>query len=62
MYDLIIIGAGPAGASLARLLGGKRKVLLADARPLDAAPRAFSVKHKKSKTKKVTKKKIINAI
>ena len=52
MYDLIIIGAGPAGASLARLLGGKRKVLLADARPLDAAPRAFSVKHKKSKTKK----------
>ena len=53
MYDLIIIGAGPAGASLARLLGGKRKVLLADARPLDAAPRAFSVKHKKSKTKKV---------
>ena len=49
MYDLIIIGAGPAGASLARLLGGKRKVLLADARPLDAAPRTFSVAHKKTK-------------
>ena len=52
MYDLIIIGAGPAGASLARLLGGKRKVLLADARPLDAKPRSFSLEHKKGKTEK----------
>lgn len=37
MYDLIIIGAGPAGATLARLLGGRRKILLADARQLGAS-------------------------
>ena len=53
MYDLIIIGAGPAGATLARLLGGKRKVLLADARPLDAPPRVFNVKPKKAESKKI---------
>lgn len=32
VYDVIIIGAGPAGATLARLLGGARSVLLLDAR------------------------------
>ena len=30
MYDVIIIGAGPAGATLARLLGSTRSVLLVD--------------------------------
>jgi choline dehydrogenase-like flavoprotein len=28
MYDIAIIGAGPAGASLARMIGKKYKVLL----------------------------------
>jgi geranylgeranyl diphosphate/geranylgeranyl-bacteriochlorophyllide a reductase len=35
MYDVAIIGAGPAGATLARLLGDRFKVLLADQRRLD---------------------------
>ena len=30
MYDLVIIGAGPAGATLARAMDLKRKVLLID--------------------------------
>ncbi|MPL59310.1 hypothetical protein SDC9_04859 [bioreactor metagenome] len=30
MYDVLIIGAGPAGSSLARLIGDKYKVLLID--------------------------------
>jgi len=34
MYDIIIIGAGPAGATLARLLGEKFKVLVIDKRQL----------------------------
>lgn len=33
MYDIAIIGAGPAGATLARLIGRQYKVLLADKRP-----------------------------
>lgn len=33
MYDVAIIGAGPAGATLARLIGRKRRVLLVDKRP-----------------------------
>lgn len=32
MYDVIIIGAGPSGATLARLIGNTRKVLLIDRR------------------------------
>ena len=32
MYDIAIIGAGPAGATLARLIGRKYKVLLVDRR------------------------------
>lgn len=32
MYDVAIIGAGPAGATLARLIGNKLKVLLVDKR------------------------------
>ena len=34
MYDVAITGAGPAGATLARLIGLKYKVLLIDKRPL----------------------------
>lgn len=35
MYDIAIIGSGPAGANLARLIGDKYKVLLIDKRELD---------------------------
>ncbi|MBQ4132463.1 MAG: FAD-dependent monooxygenase [Desulfovibrionaceae bacterium] len=35
-YDVAIIGAGPAGAALAKELGQQRKVLLVDARPMQA--------------------------
>jgi len=35
MYDIAIIGAGPAGANLARLIADKYKVLLIDKRDLD---------------------------
>ncbi len=35
MYDITIVGAGPAGANLARLIGDKYKVLLIDKRELD---------------------------
>ncbi len=34
MYDVAIIGAGPAGATLARLIGNSRKVLLIERRDL----------------------------
>jgi flavin-dependent dehydrogenase len=34
MYDIAIIGAGPAGATLARLIGKHYRVLLVDKRPL----------------------------
>ncbi len=37
-YDITIIGAGPAGSTLARTLGKKYKVLLVDKRPLDKEP------------------------
>ena len=33
MYDVAIIGAGPAGSTLARLIGNRYRVLLADKRP-----------------------------
>ena len=36
MYDVAIVGAGPAGATLARLLGGDLRVLLLEKRRLDA--------------------------
>ncbi len=36
MYDIAIIGAGPAGANLARLLGKSHKILLIDKRQLDS--------------------------
>ncbi len=37
MYDIAIIGAGPAGATLARLIGKQYKVLLIDKRRLSPA-------------------------
>lgn len=36
MYDVAIIGAGPAGATLARLIGGHYRTLLVDRRALDS--------------------------
>ena len=36
MYDVAIVGAGPAGSTLARLLGRHQRVLLVDRRRLDA--------------------------
>lgn len=41
MYDVIIVGGGPAGATLARLLGETRKVLILEQRDLEAAPGGF---------------------
>lgn len=35
MYDIAIVGAGPAGANLARLIGDRYKVLLIDKRDLE---------------------------
>ena len=35
MYDIIIVGAGPAGANFARLIGDKYKILLIDKRDLE---------------------------
>ncbi|NLO90334.1 MAG: FAD-binding protein [Clostridia bacterium] len=35
MYDIIIVGSGPAGANLARLIGDKYKILLIDKRDLE---------------------------
>lgn len=35
MYDIVIIGSGPAGANFARLIGDKYKVLLIDKRDLE---------------------------
>ena len=35
MYDIAIIGSGPAGANLARLIGEKYKILLIDKRDLE---------------------------
>jgi flavin-dependent dehydrogenase len=38
MYDVAIIGGGPAGATLARFIGTRRKVLLLDRRDLASPP------------------------
>lgn len=35
MYDAVIIGAGPAGSNLARLIGNKLKVLIIDKRDME---------------------------
>jgi flavin-dependent dehydrogenase len=42
MYDVAIIGAGPAGATLARLIGDQYKVLLIEKRRLPDAAEEFS--------------------
>jgi flavin-dependent dehydrogenase len=42
MYDVAIIGAGPAGATLARLIGERYKVLLVEKRRLTERPERFS--------------------
>ncbi len=42
MYDVAIIGAGPAGSTLARLIGEKYRVLLIDKRQLIDLPESFS--------------------
>ncbi len=42
MYDVAIIGAGPAGAILARLMGGRYKVLLIEKRQLPDWSENFS--------------------
>jgi len=36
MYDIAIIGAGPAGATLAQIIGNNLKVLLVDKRRLNS--------------------------
>jgi len=43
MYDIAIIGAGPAGSTLARLLGGRYRTLLVDRRRLDEPAGAASL-------------------
>lgn len=43
MYDIAVIGAGPAGSDLARMIGKKYKVLLIDKRQLAALPENSSV-------------------
>lgn len=42
MFDLAIIGAGPAGATLARLIGKSYRVLLVDKRSFSGVSRPFS--------------------
>jgi len=42
MYDVAIVGAGPAGATLARLIGKKYKVLLVERRNLDSDHNEYS--------------------
>lgn len=45
MYDVVIVGSGPAGANLARLIGDKYKVLLIDKRDLESQnPKNFANK------------------
>jgi geranylgeranyl reductase len=42
MFDLAIIGAGPAGATLARLIGKSYRILLVDKRSFSDVPTPFS--------------------
>jgi len=41
MYDIALIGAGPAGSTLARLLAERYKILLVDKRPLNQNPEQY---------------------
>ena len=36
MYDIVIVGAGPAGSTLARLLNEDKKILIIDRRNMDS--------------------------
>ena len=42
MYDVAIVGAGPAGATLARLIGRRYRVLLVDKRRWEGDARTFA--------------------
>ena len=42
MYDIAVIGAGPAGATLARIIGGSYRVLLIDKRQFGDSPEGAS--------------------
>lgn len=42
MYDVAIVGGGPGGATLARLIGESYKVLLVDKRHFEESPGTFS--------------------
>jgi len=44
MYDIAIVGAGPAGSTLARLVGDRYRVLLVDRRRLDRAPESGTLR------------------
>lgn len=44
MFDVAIIGAGPAGTTLARLIADKYKVLLVDKRHLDSSEQSHSAR------------------
>jgi geranylgeranyl diphosphate/geranylgeranyl-bacteriochlorophyllide a reductase len=44
MYDIAIVGAGPAGATLARLIPADKRVLLVDRRQLDRDPAECTLK------------------
>jgi flavin-dependent dehydrogenase len=44
MYDIAIIGAGPAGSTLARLVGNHFKTVIIDRRPFDRKESAFPTK------------------
>lgn len=44
MYDIAIVGAGPAGSTVARLLGDWYRVLLVDRRRLDSRPATGALK------------------
>lgn len=42
IYDVAIVGAGPAGATFARLVGRRYRVLLVDKRPFESDAETFS--------------------